>query len=96
MLYAGVRGPELFVPVVLGFMLIGGVTFLLTWMLSRLIIPDRKQTGPTERTSYFEPQPHARIAAPKDPVLGVAERPSVAEHTTRQMAGVYREPQARE
>jgi hypothetical protein len=46
--------------------------------------------------AILEPQPHARIAAPNDPVLNVVERPSVAEHTTRQMAGAYREPQARE
>jgi len=96
MLYAGVRGTELFVPVVLGFMLIGTVTFMLTWLLSRLITSARKQTEQVERPAYFEPQPHARIAAPNDPVLNVVERPSVAEHTTRQMAGVYREPQARE
>jgi len=96
MLYAGVRGRELFVPVVLGFVLIGGVSFLLTWLLSRLITSARKQTEPVERPVYIEPQPHARIAAPSDPVLNVVERPSVAEHTTRQMAGAYREPQARE
>lgn len=96
MLYAGVRGTELFVPVVLGFMLIGGVSFLLAWMMSRLITSTRKQSGQAERPGYIEPQPHARIVAPNDPVLNVVERPSVAEHTTRQMAGAYREPQARE
>jgi hypothetical protein len=96
MLYAGVRGKELFVPAVLGFVLIGAVTSLLTWLLSRLITSARKQTEQVERTAYFEPQPLARIAAPNDPALNVVERPSVAEHTTRQMASVYRNPNAPE
>ena len=96
MLYAGVRGKELFVPAVLGFMLIGAATSLLTWLLSRLITSARKQPELVERPPYIEPQPHARIATPNDPVLNVVERPSVAEHTTRQIAGAYREPTARE
>lgn len=93
MLYAGVRGPELFVPVLLGFMLIGAIAFLLTWLLSRVITLTRKQAE-QERPTFIEVQP--QIAGPKDPIPNPVEQPSVAEHTTRQMASVYREPQARE
>ena len=94
-----IRGPELFVPFVLGVGVIGAVAGLLSWQLSRLITVARKQedwAAKQERLTFREVQPQGRFIAPADPIRNAAEAPSVVEHTTRQMAGVYREPAARE
>jgi hypothetical protein len=94
-----IRGPELFVPFVLGVGVIGVVAGLLCWQLSRLITVARKQedwAANQERPTFREVQPQGRIIAPTDPTRNAVEAPSVVEHTTRQMAGVYREPAARE
>ena len=94
-----IRGPELFVPLVLGVGVIGAVAGLLCWQLSRLITVARKQedwAANQERPTFREVQPQGRIIAPTDPTRNAVEAPSVIEHTTRQMAGVYREPAARE
>ena len=94
-----IRGPELFVPFVLGVGVIGAVAGLLCWQLSRLITVARKQedwAANQERPTFREVQPQGRIIAPTDPTRNAVEAPSVIEHTTRQMAGVYREPAARE
>jgi len=99
MLYAGVRGPELFVPLLLGFMLIGAVAFLLVRLLSRVITVAQKQADQAanqERLTFVEVPPLANLAVPADPLRNAVESPSIVEHTTRQMASVYREPRARE
>lgn len=97
MLYANVRGPELFVPLLLGFTLIGAVALLLVWQLSRVIAVARKQADQAanqERPTFVEVPPLANLITPTDPIRNAVESPSVVEHTTRQMAG--REPVARE
>jgi hypothetical protein len=94
-----IRGPELFVPFVLGVGLIGAVAGLLCWQLSRVITVARKQENwatRQEQPTFTEVQPQGRLVAPTDPIRSAVEPPSVIEHTTRQMAGVYREPAARE
>jgi hypothetical protein len=94
-----IRGPELFVPFVLGVGLIGAVAGLLCWQLSRVITVARKQedwTTKQERPTSGEVQPQGRLVAPTDPARNAVEPSSVVEHTTRQMAGVYKEPAARE
>ncbi|HEU0176754.1 MAG TPA: zinc ribbon domain-containing protein [Blastocatellia bacterium] len=86
MLYANVRGPELFIPLLLSFALIGAVALLLVWQLSRVITVARRQA---EQPTFIEVQPQAPLAAPADPIRQAVEPPSVIEHTTRQMAGAY-------
>jgi|SRR5215813_3287611 len=95
----GVRGTELFVPFLLGLALIGAVALLLVWQLSRVITVFRNQAGQAtnqERPTYVEVPPLTNLAAPTDPIRNAVESPSVVEHTTRQMAGVYRAPGAPE
>jgi len=73
------------------------VAGLLTWQLARLINTYRDAVRQTINKAQFEvsplPQPQ-----PQPVYLPAAQSPasSVVEHTTRQMAGMYREPQARE
>jgi uncharacterized paraquat-inducible protein A len=93
MLYANVRGPELLIPILIGFALTGAVALLLVWQLSRVITVARKHA---EKPAIIEVQPQAPLAVPADPIRQAVEPPSVIEHTTRQMASVYREPAARE
>ena len=84
-----IRGPELFVPFVLGIGLIGAVAGLLCWQLSRLITAARKPehwAEKQERPTFREVQPQGRLVAPADPARSAVEPPSVVEHTTRQMA----------
>jgi hypothetical protein len=84
-----IRGPELFVPFVLGIGLIGAVASLLCWQLSRLITVARKPerwAEKQERPTFREVQPQGRLVAPADPARNTVEPPSVVEHTTRQMA----------
>src|SRR5262245_2009211 len=95
MIYAGLRGPDLLIPFVLGLMLIGLVAGLLSWQLSRVITGARRQdnrAAKQEWPTFMEVQPQAHLASPTDPIRNVVEGPSVVEHTTRQMAGVYRRP----
>lgn len=94
-----IRGPELFVPFVLGVGVIGAVAGMLCWQLSRLITVSRKQedwVAKQEPPTFREVQPQGRVIAPADPIRNAVEHSSVVEHTTRQMAGVNREPAARE
>lgn len=83
-------------------MFVFSVAGLLTWQLARLINTYRDAVTQTINKSQFEvvappaqtppqpqPQPVYIQSAP-------APAPSVVEHTTRQMAGVYGDPQARE
>ncbi len=100
MIFAGVRGPELFLPFVLGVALIGMVAALLCWQLSRVIAGFRKQADQAadqERPPLIGVQPQApHLSSPAVPARSAVESPSVVEHTTRQMAGVYRAPGAPE
>jgi len=99
MIRGQIRGPEALVPFVLGIALIGAVAGLLSWRLSRVISVTRKQeewAAKQQQPTLTEVQPQGRRAAPADPLRNAVEPPSVVEHTTRQMAGVNREPAARE
>jgi hypothetical protein len=99
MIYAGLRGPDVLIPFILGLMLIGAVAGLLSWQLSRVIMGARRQdnwTTKQERPIVMEVQPQAHLVTPTDPIRSVVESPSVVEHTTRQMSGVYKSPSARE
>jgi hypothetical protein len=94
-----VRGAEALIPFALGIGLIGAVAGLLCWQLSRLIGVNRKQedwAANQARPTFTEVQPQGRFIAPADPIRNAVEPPSVVEHTTRQMAGVYGESTARE
>jgi hypothetical protein len=84
---------------VLGVGLIGAVAGLLCWQLSRVITVARKQddwASKEQQPTFREVQPQARLVAPADPARNAVEPSSVVEHTTRQMAGVYKEPVTRE
>ncbi len=93
----GLRGDDLIVPIVVTLMFTGAIAGLLIWQLARLITAYQK-TGRNvvvER-HFIREAPPAQLGAPTDPIQQAVEPPSVVEHTTRQMAGVYREPAARE
>ena len=66
---------------------------------SRVIAAARKHEDWStlqERPTFTEVQSQGRLASPTDPVRGAVESPSVVEHTTRQLANVYRSPNAPE
>jgi hypothetical protein len=76
-------------------MFVISVSGLLTWQLARLINTYRDSVRQTIIKAQFDvsPPPQSQpvyIPAAQSPPL------SVVEHTTRQMAGAYGEPQARE
>jgi len=86
---------DAFVSFALGLLLVGGIAGFLIRQLSRLISAHQKpnQSPAQERVIIREAQvPH--LGAPTDPVRNPVEPSSVVEHTTRQMAGVYGEPEA--
>jgi hypothetical protein len=72
------------------------VAGLLTWQLARLINTYRDSVRQTINKAQFEILPPP--PQPQPVYIPVAQSPplSVVEHTTRQMAGAYGEPQARE
>jgi hypothetical protein len=78
---------------VLGMLFVGGIAGFLIRQLSRLITTHQNsnQAPAKERIIIREAQA-PQIGAPANPVWGASEPPSVVEHTTRQMAGVYNEP----
>jgi hypothetical protein len=86
----GARDESLFVPFIMGLMLVGVIAVLMTWQLSRLIsaylksgdniVPER----PVMREIH--PVQTPQIASPTDQIRNVGEHPSVVEHTTRQIA----------
>src|SRR5215510_3282484 len=92
----GLRGDELMLPFVMGLFTIGAVAGLLVWMLARVIAVHQK-TGRNVivEKHFIREAPPAQLGAPTDEIQQAVEPPSVVEHTTRQMAGVYREPAAR-
>ncbi len=97
MMFRGMRGDDVTIPFMIGVVLVGAVALFLTWQMSRLITLTRKQVDQAanqERPKFVEvqyAQPPAHLATPTDSIGNVAEHPSVIEHTTRQMAGGYRE-----
>src|SRR5262245_22440553 len=84
-----------FLSFALGLLFVGGIAGFLIRQLSRLITAYQKpnQAPARERIVIRETQA-PQIGAPTDSIRGAAEPPSVVEHTTRQMAGVYNEPKA--
>ncbi len=93
----GLRGEELILPLVAGMMFTGATTALLIWQLARMITAYQK-TGRNVvvEKHYIREAPPAQLAAPTDPIQQAVEPRSVVEHTTRQMANVYRAPNAGE
>jgi hypothetical protein len=74
-------------------MFVFSISGLLTWQLARLINTYRDAVRQTINKAQYEisppqpPQPQPVYI----PAAQAAERPSVVEHTTRQMAGMYSE-----
>jgi hypothetical protein len=73
-------------------MFILSVAGLLTWQLARLITTYRDAVRQTINKAQFEVSPPPQPQPIYIPAAQSAERPSVVEHTTRQMAGVYGDP----
>ncbi|MGE0131785.1 MAG: hypothetical protein AB7U82_27185, partial [Blastocatellales bacterium] len=93
--HRGLRGDELILPFMMGMMFTGAITGLLIWQLSRMITAHQK-TGQNVivEKHYIRESAAVQLGAPTDPVQQAIEAPSVVEHTTRQMAGRYRESNA--
>jgi hypothetical protein len=72
------------------------VAGLLTWQLARLINTYRDAVRQTINKAQFEVLPPPPQPQPVYIPAAHSSAPSVVEHTTRQMAGTYAEPQARE
>src|SRR5215475_9796428 len=91
----GFRGPDLIVPFVMTLMFTGSIAGLLIWQLARLITAYQKtgQNVVVEKHFIHEHAP-AQLGAPIGEIQQTVEPPSVVEHTTRRMAGVYVEPKA--
>src|SRR5215471_10567372 len=68
------------------------VAGLLTWQLARLINTYRDAVRQTINKSQFEVLPPAPQPQPVYIPAAQSPGPSIVEHTTRQMAGVYGEP----
>jgi hypothetical protein len=68
------------------------VAGLLTWQLARLINTYRDAVTQTINKAQFEVLQPAPQPQPVYIPVGQSPAPSVVEHTTRQMAGVYVEP----
>jgi hypothetical protein len=78
---------------VLGLLFVGGIAGFLMRQLSRLITTQQKSNqAPAQERIIIREAQAPQIGAPADPVWGASAPPSVVEHTTRQMAGVYNEP----
>ena len=79
----------------LGLLFVGGIAGFLIRQMSRLITAQQKSNqAPAQERIIIREAQAPQIGAPADPVWGASEPPSVVEHTTRQMAGVYNEPKA--
>ena len=93
--HEGLRGDALLMPFVMGLLFTGGVVGFLAWQLARIVTAYQRagQNVVVEKHYVREGSP-AQIGAPADPIRQAADRPSIVEHTTRQMANVYREPGA--
>jgi hypothetical protein len=95
LLSRGVNFPHAILSFALGLLFVGGIAGFLIRQMSRLITAQQKsnQAPAQERIIVREAQA-PQVGAPADPVWGASEPHSVVEHTTRQMAGVYNEPEA--
>ena len=92
-----VRPDDAMVSLALGLLLVGGVSGLLIWQLSRLITAFQKSTqAPAQERMTIREARASHLGAPTDPIQRSVEPSSVVEHTTRQMAGVYSAPNAQE
>ncbi len=93
----GLRGDQLMVPFVMGLFFTGTIAGLLIWQLARMITTlQRTNQQVVVGKHYVREAPPAQLGVPAEPMSQPVGQPSVVEHTTRQMAGRYREPQARE
>ena len=72
------------------------VAGMLTWQLARLINSYRDAVKQTINRAQFEVSPHPQQPQPVYIPAAHSPAPSVVEHTTRQMAGAYGEPHARD
>jgi len=73
------------------------VTLLLIWQLARMVSAFRRAgQNVTVEKHFIREVPAIQPVAPTGQILGTVEPPSVVEHTTRQMAGVYGEPKTME
>jgi hypothetical protein len=77
-------------------MFVFSVAGMLTWQLARLINTYRDAVKQTINKTQFEVSPPPPQPQPVYIPAAQSPSPSVVEHTTRQMAGMYREPQARD
>ncbi|MGH9839529.1 MAG: zinc ribbon domain-containing protein [Blastocatellia bacterium] len=92
----GLRGDALTIPFVMGLLFTGGVVGFLAWQLARIVAAyQRAGQNVVIEKHYIREAPPAQIGAPTDQIPRAVERPSVVEHTTRQMASVHREPNPR-
>jgi uncharacterized protein (DUF983 family) len=92
----GLRGDELIIPLVMGLMFIGSIAGLLIWQLARLITAYQKTGRNVILEKHFiRESPPAQLGAPTDELQQPVGPPSAVEHTTRHMAGGYKEPAAR-
>src|SRR5215475_3973992 len=73
-------------------MFVFSVAGLLTWQLARLINTYRDAVRQTINKAQFEVLPPAPQPQPVYIPAAQSPGPSIVEHTTRQMAGVYGEP----
>jgi hypothetical protein len=88
-----VRPDDAMISLALGLLLVGGVAGLLIWQLSRLITAFQKSNlAPSQERVIIREAQVSQIGGTADPIRSVVGVPSVVEHTTRQMAGVYGEP----
>jgi hypothetical protein len=83
----GARDESLFIPFVIGAMLIGAISMMMIWQLSRLISAFRhsNQDNVPDRPLIRDVRP-MQIATPADQIRSGGEHASVVEHTTRQIA----------
>ena len=91
--HEGLRGDALLMPFVMGLLFTSGVVVFLAWQLARIVAAwQRTGQNVVVEKHYIREAPPAQIGVPTEQIPRAAERPSVVEHTTRQMANVYREP----
>jgi hypothetical protein len=92
----GIAGEAVIFAFVVCLTFVFSVAGLLTWQLARLINTYRDAVRQSINKAQFEVSPPPPLPQPVYIPASPSPSPSVVEHTTRQMAGMYREPQARE
>src|SRR5262249_8740333 len=100
---SGLSGPgsryppdEVIIAFIVCLTFIFSVAGLLTWQLASVINTYRDAVSQTINKAQFEVPPPPPQPQPVYIPAGQPQAPSVVEHTTRQMAGMRGEPQARE